>query len=114
MKIDTTNLHRCVAALEAMFDNICQLNESDRTIYEKYRAACIKEFELVLEHSGILMRKLVALYLSSNQQADAMSFKDVFRQAALRNITSANTTERWLKYQDLRNDSAHEYGEKFA
>lgn len=24
------------------------------------------------------------------------------------------STERWLGYRDLRNDTAHEYGEKFA
>ena len=50
-------------------------------LYEVYRAACVKEFELILEQSGKLLRKHLAAFFASNQQADRLAFKDLFRHA---------------------------------
>ncbi|MXX95770.1 MAG: hypothetical protein F4039_04570 [Gammaproteobacteria bacterium] len=52
--------------------------------------------------------------ISSNKKADSLTFKDLFRQANLSDLMDEESTERWLGYRDLRNDTAHEYGEKFA
>jgi hypothetical protein len=38
----------------------------------------------------------------------------VLRQVALRGLFSAEELERWLVYRDSRNDTAHNYGERFA
>ena len=38
-------------------------------MYDIYRAACVKEFELVLEQSGKLLRKRLAAWFASNRQA---------------------------------------------
>ncbi|MDE0093245.1 MAG: nucleotidyltransferase substrate binding protein [Gammaproteobacteria bacterium] len=76
--------------------------------------SCIKKFEVVIEQCGKLMRKLLAPYLSSNKKADSLTFKDLFRQGNRSGLMDVGTTERWLGYRDLRNDTAHEYGEKFA
>ena len=114
MSIDTTFLFRCINALELAFGEISKLQESDEVFYDLYRAACVKEFELVLEQSGKLLRKRLTAYFSSNQQADRLVFKDLFRHAAKHGLMEPESVERWLRYRDNRNDTAHDYGKDFA
>ncbi len=83
-------------------------------LYDIYSAACVKEFELVLEQSGKLLRKRLANFFASNRQADRLAFKDLFRHAAKHGLIEPDATERWLRYRDNRNDTAHNYGEDFA
>lgn len=51
MKIDTTFLRRCIASLERAVEGIERQEDRDDLMYDIYRAACVKEFELVLEQS---------------------------------------------------------------
>ena len=83
-------------------------------MYDIYRAACVKEFELVLEQSGKLLRKRLAAFFASNRQADRLKFKDLFRHAAHHDLLACDAVERWLSYRNSRNDTAHDYGEDFA
>ena len=114
MSIDTTFLRRCIRALELALGEIGEHQEADDFLYDIYRAACVKEFELVLEQSGKLLRKRLAAFFASNRQADRLAFKDLFRHAAKHGLMDADTVERWLQYRDNRNDTAHDYGEDFA
>ena len=114
MNIDTTFLRRCINALELAFGEIGKLQESDEVFYDIYRAACVKQFELVLEQSGKLIRKKLAVYFASNRQADRLIFKDLFRHAAKHGLIEPETAERWLNYRDNRNNTAHDYGKDFA
>ena len=95
---------------------MAQLTETDpaEVAYDILRAACVKEFELVLEQSGKLLRKRLAAYFASNRQADRLAFKDVFRHAARHGLIGPEACERWLEYRDNRNETAHDYGEAFA
>ena len=113
MTIDTVFLRRCIGALERAVGEI-EKYRADDCLYDIYRAACVKEFELVLEQSGKLLRKRLAAFFSSNRQADRLAFKDLFRHAAKHGLIDAETAERWLHYRDNRNDTAHGYGEDFA
>ena len=81
MNIDTTFLRRCIATLELALQHLKQAEE-DAIIYDLHRAACVKEFELVLEQSGKLLRKRLTPYFASNRQADRLVFKDLFRHTA--------------------------------
>ena len=110
MSIDTTFLRRCIASLERAVQEIERVDDSEDVLYEIYRAACVKEFEFVLEQSG----KLLAAYFASNRQADRLTFKDLFRHAARHDLIDTDAVERWLRYRDNRNDTAHDYGEDFA
>ena len=112
MKIDTTFLRRCIASLEHSVNGLKHC-DSD-VMYDIYQAACVKEFELILEQSGKLLRKRLANWFSSNRQADRLHFKDIFRHAARCDLIKMETAERWLHYRDNRNSTAHEYGEDFA
>ena len=114
MNIDTTFLRRCIASLERAVEGIERHEVDDDVMYDIYRAACVKEFELVLEQSGKLLRKRLAAWFASNRQADRLHFKDLFRNAARHDLIAPDAVERWLRYRDNRNYTAHDYGEDFA
>ena len=114
VSIDTTFLRRCIASLERAVQEIERLDDREDVLYEIYRAACVKEFELVLEQSGKLLRKRLATFFASNRPADRLNFKDLFRHAARHDLIDTAAVERWLRYRDNRNDTAHDYGEDFA
>ena len=114
MKIDTTFLRRCIASLERAVAGIEQHDKDDELMRDIYRAACVKEFELVLEQSGKLLRKRLAAWFASNREADRPHFKDLFRHAARHGLIDSGAAERWLLYRDNRNSTAHDYGEDFA
>ena len=114
MTVDTTFLRRCIGTLEAALDGVARHRGTDALRYDIYRAACVKEFELVLEQGGKLLRKRLAAYFASNQQADRLAFKDLFRHAAKHGLMDAEAVERWFRYRDNRNKTAHDYGEDFA
>ena len=114
MTIDTTFVRRCIDTLERAMDEIVIHGTTEDFLYDIYRAACVKEFELVLEQSGKLLRKRLANFFASNRQADRLAFKDLFRHAAKHGLIESDAAERWLRYRDNRNDTAHNYGEDFA
>ena len=114
MSNDTVFLRRCIQTLELALDTIGKQKEADADLYDICRAACVKEFELVLEQSGKLLRKRIAAYFSSNRQADLLAFKDLFRYAAKHGLIEPEVVERWLYYRDNRTDTAYNYGEDFA
>ena len=68
--IDTTFLRRCIASLERAIEGIEQYGADD-VLHDVYRAACVKEFELVLEQSGKLLRKRLAAYLPATGKPTA-------------------------------------------
>ena len=113
MPINTDFLMRCINTLEAAFEQLQQRELSD-TFYDIFRAASVKEFEIVLEQSGSLLKKRLRPYFASNRQADRLTFKNAFRHAAKHDLISVEAAERWFAYRDNRNDTAHDYGEAFA
>lgn len=113
MYIDTTYYERCISTLEKAYALL--LNTNPEIIdYDMYCSACIKEFEIILEQSGKLLRKVLKPYFHSAAAVDKLVFKEVFRNAVLRTIITDETCERWLQYRDNRNNTAHDYGVNFA
>lgn len=43
-----------------------------------------------------------------------MIFKDVFRHAHKYSLLTEEEVQRWMKYRDNRNSTAHDYGRQFA
>lgn len=119
MTIKTDFLTRCILTMESEFVQL-QQHETDSApgeagvAYDIFRAACVKEFELVLEQSGGLLSKRLRPYFASNRQADQLTFKDRFRHAAKHGLIPVESCERWLMCRDIRNDTAHRYGAGFA
>lgn len=112
-KLNLDYFVRCIATLERAFN---ALNEQpdDSDLYDIYRAACVKEFEIILEQSGKLLKKCLKPYFATPKQVDQLTFKDIFRTAAKHSLISLDGSERWLTYRDNRNSTAHDYGVSFA
>lgn len=111
--IQTLFAKRCLDTLQEALKAL-SATELESLYRDIYRAACVKEFEIVLEQAGKLLKKVLRPYFSSARQADELNFKDSFRQGALHGLLSLEQSERWLLYRDKRNDTAHDYGENFA
>ena len=114
MNIDTAFLRRRIQSLELALGEIGKHQEENDFLYDVFRAACVKEFELVLDQSGKLLRKRLAAFFASNRQADRLVFKDLFRHAAKHGLMNPDAVGRWLQYRDNRNDTARNDGEDFA
>lgn len=56
MQIETSYYERCIDTLERAHELLLKAN-SENIEYDMYRSACIKEFEIILEQSGKLLRK---------------------------------------------------------
>lgn len=113
MKIDTTFYERCISTLEKAHGLLLTANPAEID-YDMYRSACVKEFEIILEQSGKLLRKVLKPYFHSPKAVDKLYFKDVFRQAVIRSIIPLDVSERFMEYRENRNNTAHDYGVNFA
>lgn len=112
-ELNTEYLERCIITLEKAFGALQKMSVDD-AVYDIYRAACVKEFEIILEQTGKLLKKCLKPYFATAKQVDQLNFKDIFRYAAKYGLLEAEETERWLRYLDNRNDTAHDYGAGFA
>ncbi|MEA3239955.1 MAG: HI0074 family nucleotidyltransferase substrate-binding subunit [Pseudomonadota bacterium] len=113
MTLNFDNLARCIQTLDRSLYHL-EHSGPDSEDYEMYRNAVIKGFELTLETSGKLLRKVLREYMANPNIVNSLVFKDVFRQAAHYNLMSLEEVERWFTYRDSRNDTAHDYGVEFA
>jgi uncharacterized protein YutE (UPF0331/DUF86 family) len=112
-EIDVSYLKRCTATLSKALE-LLSVSDAGSIDYDMYRSACIKEFEIIIEQSGKLLRKALKPYFHSSQAVDRLTFKDVFRHAVLHGVITTEECERWLQYRDSRNVTAHDYGADFA
>ncbi|CAK0781223.1 Nucleotidyltransferase substrate binding protein, HI0074 family [Gammaproteobacteria bacterium] len=112
-KLNTDYFERCIATLQQAFNEL-STQSKENILYDIYRAACVKEFEIILEQTGKLLKKCLKPYFPSSKQVDQLNFKDIFRHAAKHGLITLEEAERWLAYRDNRNDTAHDYGEGFA
>ncbi len=109
--LDLTALERCLATLRRAHARLLVAEAED---HDLFRAASVKEFELILELVVRLLRKVLREYVTSTRELAELPFKNVLRQAAQHGLLSLEAVDRWFSYRDLRNTSAHEYGQNFA
>ena len=113
MKISTDYLDSCIETLQGAF-TLLQQHGPDDMAYRISRSACVKEFEIIEELCGALLKKQLRGYFASNREADRLYFRDIFRHAARHGLITGDECQRWLQYRDVRNNAAHRYGEAFA
>lgn len=113
MNIDTTYLKRCILALDKAYHSLQNYSEDDIE-YDIYRSATIKEFEIILEQSGKLLKKALKPYFHTSKAVDKLYFKDIFREAGLHGLLSIDEVQRWCEYRDNRNSTSHDYGVDLA
>ena len=112
-KINTDFLNRCIQVLESSYHKMQTLKPKDLD-YDICRSVCVKEFEIILEQCGKLLKKKLRDYFHSNKAVDELNFKDIFRYATKHNLISLKSCEHWLQYRDNRNNTAHDYGKGFT
>jgi len=113
MKIDTSFLTRCIAALDKA-NTLLKEYEVEDIEYDIYRSAVIKEFEIILEQSGKLLKKTLKPYFHTSKAVDKLYFKDIFREAGNHSLLEIEEVQRWCEYRDNRNNTSHDYGEYLA
>lgn len=113
MPINTEHLNRCILTLERSLDAL-EKSEAGSVEYDVFRNATVKGFELTLELSGKLLRKALKPFFATSKAVDGLVFKDIFRHAAKHGLVGIDEVERWFKYRDNRNNTAHDYGAGFA
>ncbi|MCQ3814782.1 MAG: nucleotidyltransferase substrate binding protein [Acidimicrobiia bacterium] len=113
MAINADFLISCIETLQAAHQELPR-HPQNSVMYNIYRAAIVKEFEISLEQSGNLLKKRLRPYFASNRQADQLNFKDIFRHASQHGLISTQACERWFQYRNNRNNTAHDYGKEFA
>ena len=113
MTINTEYFKRRIETLEKSYEHL-KKSEEGSIDYEMYRNALVKGFEITLEQSGKLLRKRLAPFFASKKAVDTLVFKDLFRHALKLSLLNEDEVNRWMKYRDNRNNTAHDYGKAFA
>lgn len=114
MALNVDHLLRTADTLEQALLALQRTPLSDGVMYDLYRNAAIKSFELSLETTGKLLRKALKLYSGSPRSVDALIFNDLLRHAGKHDLLGSAEIERWLSYRANRNTTAHDYGAGFA
>lgn len=97
--INTLYIERCISYLTKAHE-LLLLSENEAIAHDRYRSACVKAFEIILEHCGKRLGKVLKPYFHTSVAADLLSFKDVFKQAATKSIISVELCERFQLYRD--------------
>lgn len=111
--LNTEHFEQRIRTLEHSLERLSESNP-DSVDYEVFRNATIKGFELTLETAGKLLRKVLKEYVGNPGAVDALTWKDLFREALRHGLLDTKAVERWFAYRDNRNNTAHDYGIAFA
>lgn len=114
MALNVEHLLRTVDTLEQALLGLQGCPDTQSTLYDLYRSAALKSFELSLETAGKLMRKALKAYCGSPREVDKLVFNDVLRGCGKHGVLALEAVDRWLVYRANRNNTAHDYGVAFA
>ncbi len=114
MALNVEHLLRTASTLEQALLAIAAHPSADDVLFDLYRNAAIKSFELSLETAGKLLRKALKAYGGSPREVDKLVFNDVLRHAGKHGLLDTAAVGRWLAYRANRNNTAHDYGAGFA
>ena len=114
MALNVEHLLRTADTLEQALLALQGCTDSSSVLYDLYRNAAIKSFELSLETAGKLMRKALKAFSGSPREVDRLVFNDVLRHCSKHGVLDLPALERWLAYHANRNNTAHDYGVEFA
>ena len=111
--LDLTALERCLGTLKRAHARLLEAGP-DAEDHDLFRAACVKEFELIVEIVAKLLRRALREYVTSTHELAEMTYKDTFRTAARYGMFTRDEVDAWFLHRDNRNTTAHEYGQNFA
>jgi hypothetical protein len=114
MGLNVEHLLRTAATLKQALLALEKTPPTDEVMYDLYRNAAIKSFELSLETAGKLLRKALQLFGGNPRSVDGLVFNDVLRHSGKHGVLDQAAVARWLTYRANRNNTAHDYGVGFA
>jgi hypothetical protein len=114
MSLNVEHLLRTAATLEQAMLALATTPATDEVMFDLYRNAAIKSFELSLETAGKLLRKALKSFGGSPRGVDALVFNDVLRHSGKHGLMDQDGVARWLVFRANRNNTAHDYGVGFA
>jgi nucleotidyltransferase substrate binding protein (TIGR01987 family) len=114
MTLTIDHFLKTIATLKEALKAIEKHPQKDDILFDLYRNAAIKSFELSLETAGKLLRKCLKIFEASPRVIDHLVFNDVLRHAHKHGVLEDDSTQRWLNYRLNRNNTAHDDGEGFA
>lgn len=111
--LNTNHLQRCMQTLESSL-RLYQQAEAESIDQEVFRNAIIKGYELTQETAFKLLKKALKAYGHGGKKLESTTVKELLRLAAVHGLMTLDEVERWFRYRDNRNNTAHDYGEAFA
>lgn len=111
--LNVDHLRRCMQTLDASLA-LYRKAEADSIGQEVFRNAIVKSYELTQETAFKLLKKALKVYGHGGKKLEATPVKDILRLAAVHDLMTLPEVERWFRYRDNRNNTAHDYGEQFA
>lgn len=111
--LNVDHLRRCILTLSsslALYDKA----EAGSIDQEVFRNAIVKGYELTQETAFKLLKKALKAFGHGGKKLETTPVKDILRLAAVHGLLTLDEVERWFRYRDNRNNTAHDYGEQFA
>ncbi len=113
MYLNVDHLRRCMQTLDSSL-TLYRKAEPDSIDQEVFRNAIVKSYELTQETAFKLLKKALKAYGHIGKKLEATPVKDILRLAAVHDLMTLEEVERWFRYRDNRNNTAHDYGAQFA
>jgi hypothetical protein len=114
MTFDVEHLLRTANMLETAINRVPAVKSDGDTMYDLYRDAAIKSFELSMQVGGKLLREALKLSGGNPLEIDRCAFEDVLRRASKQGLLDQAVAERWLAYRANLSAPASDGGAKFA
>lgn len=111
--LNVDHLRRCITTLQSS-ETLYQQAAPGSTEQEVFRNALVKGYELAQETVFKLIKKALKAYGHNAKKLEASVVKDLLRLAAVHDLLTLEEVQRWFRYRDNRNNTAHDYGEVFA
>lgn len=111
--LNVDHLRRCMQTLNSSLTLYNQA-EPGSINQEVFRNAIVKGYELAQETTFKLLIKALKAYGHGGQKLNATPVKELLRLAAAHGLMTLEEVERWFRYRDNRNNTAHDYGAHFA
>jgi len=110
--LNLDHLRRCIATLQSSL-TLYQRADPDSIEQEVFRNAIVKGYELTQEVAFKMLKKALKVFGHGGRTLEATPIKDILRLAAVHDLLTLEEVERWFRYRDNRNNTAHDYGEAF-
>ena len=111
--LNIEHLRRCMQTLDSSL-LLYQKAEIGSINQEVFRNAIVKSYELTQETAFKLLKKALRVYGHGGKKLEATTIKDLLRLSAVHDLMTLSEVERWFRYRENRNNTAHDYGEQFA